>query len=105
MALPGSDNFLPVSITPKAASEVKNIMSTKNIPAGYGLRIGVRGSGGCGGHTFIIGFDKKKDSDDSFLVEGIPMYIEKKQMMYLAGLEVDFVERETERGFTFVSKP
>lgn len=35
-------NIQPVSLTEKAIEEVKNIMSNKSIPEGYGLRIGVK---------------------------------------------------------------
>lgn len=35
-----------VSLSSNAALEVKNIMKNKNIPDGYGLRIGMKGGGG-----------------------------------------------------------
>jgi iron-sulfur cluster assembly protein len=75
-------------------------MATKNIPADYGLRVGVKG-GGCG-VTLIIGFDKMKESDHSYDVEGIPVYVDKKHTMFIIGKEVDFYEGEDGRGFTFV---
>jgi iron-sulfur cluster assembly protein len=77
-------------------------MQTKNIPADYGLRVGVKG-GGCGA-TLIIGFDKKKDSDHSYMIDDIPVYVEKKHTMYLIGKEVDFYDGEDARGFTFVDR-
>ncbi|MFA0962739.1 HesB/IscA family protein [Roseivirga sp. BDSF3-8] len=92
--------FIPVSITPKAAEEVKNILEKKNIPEGYGLRIGVRGAG-CGGMSYVLGFDKKKEADEQYTIEDIPVYVEKKHVMYLAGLEVDFYEGSDARGFLF----
>jgi iron-sulfur cluster assembly protein len=98
------DSIQPVNLSAKAAGEVRKIMETKNIPAGYGLRLGVRGGGGCGGVTPIIGFDKKKDSDLSYTVEGIPVYVDKKHTMYLIGKEVDFYEGTDARGFMFVDK-
>jgi iron-sulfur cluster assembly protein len=95
------DNLKPVSLTPKAAAEVRKIMETKNIPAGYGLRVGVRG-GGCSGVSLIIGFDKQKDSDHSHIINDIPVYVDKKHTMYLIGKEVDFYEGPDARGFMFV---
>ncbi|MEQ8244146.1 iron-sulfur cluster biosynthesis family protein [Fulvivirga sp.] len=92
----------PVTLTPKAIEEVRNIMSNKNIPEGYSLRIGIKGSGGCAGFTFMLGFDKKKDSDLEYDIEGIPVLVEKKHTMYLLDLEVDFYEGGDARGFTFV---
>ena len=35
--------IVPVKITEKAESEIKNIMATKNIPTDYHLRVGVKG--------------------------------------------------------------
>ena len=91
----------PVTLTPKAIQEVKHIMAYKNIPEGYGLRIGVKGGGGCGGMGFMLGFDKPKEGDLSYEQEGITIHVEKRQTMYLVGLEVDFIESSEVRGFTF----
>ena len=94
----------PVTLSKSAAVEVKNIMQHKNIPNGYGLRIGMKGGGGCGaGMTHMLGFDKAKDSDLTYESEGITIYVEKKHLMYLIGLQVDFYEGADARGFTFVN--
>ena len=94
------DQLQPVTISPRAAEEIRKIMTTKNIPEDYGLRVGVRG-GGCG-VSLIIGFDKKKDTDIAYTIDGIPVFIDKKHTMYIIGKEVDFFEGEDSRGFTFV---
>ncbi|MEM6522252.1 MAG: iron-sulfur cluster assembly accessory protein [Bacteroidota bacterium] len=99
-----SDILIPVSLSPKAANEVRHIMENKNIPDDYGLRIGIKGSGGCSGFNYLLGFDKKKDSDISFEVDGIMVYVEKKHTMYLLDLEVDFYEGSDAKGFTFTKK-
>jgi len=94
------ESVRPVTLSSRALAEIRKIMHTKNIPAEYGLRVGVKG-GGCG-VTLIIGFDKKKASDHHYVVEGIPVYVDKKHTMYLIGKEVDFYDGEDGRGFTFV---
>ncbi len=91
---------IPVKISSNAISEIKYIFERKNIPSDYGLRIGMKGSG-CTGTTFVIGFDQKKDQDEEYFTEGIQVFIEKKHIMYLFGVEVDFIEDDTERGFVF----
>ncbi len=96
-----SENFIPVHITDRALEEVRNIMNSKEIPDDYGLRIGIRGTG-CGGASHMLGFDHKNDMDMEYLCEDIPIYIEKKDVIYLVGLKLDFVEGETSGGFTFV---
>lgn len=95
------ENVQPVTISARAVTEIRKIMDTKNIPRDYGLRVGVKGGGGCGGVSLMIGFDKKKDSDLSYEVDTIPVYVDKKHTMYLIGKEVDFYEGEDARGFMF----
>lgn len=94
------ESVRPVSISERAIAEIRKIMRTKNIPLEYGLRVGVKG-GGCG-VSLMIGFDKMKDSDHSYTVEDIPVYVDKKHTLYIIGKEVDFYEGEEGQGFTLV---
>ena len=94
-------NLKPVTLSERAANEVRHIMEKKNIPENYGLRIGIRG-GGCGGMAYMLGFDKAKDGDVTYDFEGIPVMVEKRHTMYLIGMEVDFYEDTDKRGFVFV---
>ncbi len=90
----------PVSFTKTALREIKHIIASKNIPAEYGLRVGVKG-GGCAGIEYVIGFDKKNATDVAFDLQNIPVFIEKKNFMHLIGIEVDFYEGSDVRGFVF----
>lgn len=76
-------------------------MQTKNIPSEYGLRVGIRGGSGCGGHQLILGFDKPKDTDMTYTYEGIPVLVDKKHMLYVFGKQVDFYEGGDAKGFVF----
>lgn len=76
-------------------------MATKNIPAGHGLRVGVRG-GGCG-VQLILGFDKQKETDLVYEQSGITVMMDKKHMLYLIGKQIDFYEGVDARGFHFVN--
>lgn len=97
------ESITPVTLTTKAAEEVRKIRETKTISPEYGLRVGVQSGGGCGsGSSLIIGFDKKKDADIEYTSEGITMYIDKKHTLYLIGKAVDFIETAEVRGFMFV---
>lgn len=91
----------PVSITEKALKEVKHILATKNIPADYGLRISVKG-GGCS-VSFTLGFDTRKENDLEYEVDGVMVYIQKKETLFLVGKQVDFYEGADARGFVFVT--
>ncbi len=90
----------PVSLTDRAAEEIRNIMSSKNIPDGYSLRVGAKG-GGCSGMSYILGFDKKRDHDVEFEIDGIPVFMDKRHGLYLMGTIVDYQDGLDARGFTF----
>lgn len=90
----------PLLLSPRAVEEVKKIMTTKDIPEGYGLRVGVRG-GGCSGMSYILGFDKEREHDARFDYEGIPLYIDKRHGLYLMGTTIDYHDGLDARGFTF----
>jgi iron-sulfur cluster assembly protein len=93
--------MIPVKVSDKALEEIKKTIAHKNIPAEYGLRIGVKG-GGCAGVSYILGFDKKGTGDAEFNLDDVPVYIAKKDTMFLIGMEVDFYEGNDARGFTFI---
>ena len=76
-------------------------MANKNIPEGYGLRVGVRGGKGCFGVDYYVGFDQASDQDLSYEIEGIPVLIKKAEMLFLVGVEMDFYEGADARGFHF----
>lgn len=95
------DNIHPISISVRASEEIYKIRQIKGIPPDYGLRVGIKG-GGCNGISLIIGFDTKKETDISYHIQGITVYVDKKHTMYLIGKEVDFLEEADARGFTFV---
>ena len=97
-------DFVPVQITDDAVVEIKAILERKGIPDEYGLRIGIRGAG-CAGINYMLGFDKKKSQDLEYTVEDIPVYVDKKHVMHLVGLKLDFVEDAETRGFSFDAEP
>ena len=90
----------PFDLSEAAKAEVITIFKTKNIPEGYGLRVGIRG-GGCSGISYLFGFDTKHNTDETFELEGIPVFVEKKHFMYVSGLIIDFEDGPHARGFIF----
>ncbi len=75
-------------------------MSEKEIPDGYSLRVGVRG-GGCSGMSYILGFDRQREQDLEFEVDGIVVFMDKRQGLYLMGTTLDYHDGLDARGFTF----
>ncbi|WP_338792913.1 iron-sulfur cluster biosynthesis family protein [Bernardetia sp. Wsw4-3y2] len=107
--------MIPVTISDKAFSHIQTILSTKSIPKEYGLRLIVQGGNGCSGVNFRLGFDKKKEEDESYFLENplsslsndkerLEVIYQKKDMLFLIGLEIDFEERSSEQGFVFQPK-
>lgn len=91
---------LPVEISDRALEEVKNILKNKGIPDGYGLRLATKGLG-CG-VGFKLGFDKKKETDDEYLVDGVQVLVQRREMMFLVGKKIEFYDEADGRGFIFV---
>jgi len=89
----------PVEITDRALEEVKNILKNKGIPEGYGLRIATKGMG-CG-VGFKLGFDKQKETDDVYDLDGVRVLIRKSEMMFLVGKKIEFYDESDGRGFVF----
>lgn len=90
----------PISLTSGAVKQLNRIKVEQEIPADYGLRIGVKG-GGCSGFSYILGFDKKNENDDEYEVEGLKVFMQKSHAIYLLGMEIDWVEGLNNRGFSF----
>lgn len=99
-------DFIPgvtddVSLTLKAAKEVKKIMEENNIPDTFGLRIGVKG-GGCSGLSYSLGFDAESKPTDTILeVEGLNIFIDMKSYLYLSGTQIDYSDGLQGKGFVF----
>ena len=89
---------LPVQFTASAIAEIKRLMESD--AANKYLRVGVKG-GGCSGLSYVLGFDKKKDNDEVYDVEGLTCVISPAHAMYLFGMEVDWKNGLDARGFVF----
>ncbi|MEX2287722.1 MAG: iron-sulfur cluster assembly accessory protein [Planctomycetaceae bacterium] len=93
---------MSVTITERAAGEIKRVIGEQNMPQETVLRIGVAG-GGCSGFQYSLGFDNKSDNaaDHISSQHGIPVAVDKKSYLFLDGTTVDFYEGLEKRGFTF----
>jgi iron-sulfur cluster assembly protein len=91
---------VPLALSERAVDEIKKILAEKELPDGYGLRVGVRG-GGCSGMSYVLGFDKKREHDLSFDYEGILLYMDKRHGLYLMGMTIDYHDGLNARGFVF----
>jgi iron-sulfur cluster assembly protein len=89
-----------INLTPVAASKVKEIMSAQN-PQPAGLRVAVVG-GGCSGFQYHMAFENQSNGTDlSFDFDGLKVFVDQMSMMYLNGIEIDYVETIEGSGFKF----
>ena len=92
----------PVSLTAGAVTQIRKLMQEEGFDKTQKLRVGVKG-GGCTGMTYILGFDQQGANDLNFEIEGIDCIMDKGHELYLAGMEVDWEEGLSNRGFTFTN--
>ncbi|MGD9647193.1 MAG: HesB/IscA family protein [Pirellulales bacterium] len=93
---------MSVTLTEKAAHEIKRIIDDQKLEEGTVLRVGVTG-GGCSGFSYSLGFDTKFDdkADSKSVQHGITVVVDKKSDLYLDGTKLDFYDGLEKRGFTF----
>lgn len=96
------NNQLPITITAKAAEQVKGLLEQRGKPS-LGLKIGVK-KGGCSGMSYFVEYaDEKGKFDEVVKSEGVTLLIDGKAVMHLLGTEMDYVEGDFKSGFVFTN--
>lgn len=97
----GVESPATITITARAAQEIRKIKSDNSIPETHALRLGIKG-GGCSGMSYVLAFDEKPREGDNVLErEGLTVYVDSKSLFYLSGTTLDFSEGLNGRGFVF----
>lgn len=94
---------MPITLTEKAASEVRNIIKEQGLPDGQTrLRVGVKG-GGCSGFSYLLDLteEPKSEMDEEMDCNGIKILVDMKSLLYLDGTEIDFKNEVMGKGFVF----
>ncbi len=87
-----------ISLTEAAATKVKQLID-RDDRDGYGLRVKVVG-GGCAGLQYQLMFDNvPADWDQASEQFGVPVFVDSKSAVYLAGASVDYVDDLNGSGF------
>lgn len=96
-----TDTVYNISISPKAAEQVKNQLIKRGTPEAY-LRLGVKG-GGCSGFSYVIQFEDNppREKDLLFELEGIKVLVDKKSILYLNGAVLNWEKTLIHQGFKF----
>ena len=87
-----------VTFSEIARTEILKSLDSPQIPEGYALRVGLKG-GACSA-TYLLGLDKAAENDELYEIEGVKVLIDKRHLMYLIGVKIDYAETESGMGFT-----
>jgi len=87
-----------ITVTDKAASELANLLASKDAPAGSGLRLGVE-RGGCAGLAYTMRIDEPHDGDEIIDLNGTRFIVAHDSFDFLRGCTVDFADELSDRGF------
>lgn len=66
------------------------------------VRVGVKG-GGCSGLTYVLNLDRPTENDIHFQKGNISFIIDKKHVMYLNGMHINYGSGLNDRGFEFIN--
>src|ERR1700759_2150086 len=89
-----------IEITEAAASEIAKQRAKRDTP-GAMIRIGVRG-GGCTGFTYVFEWaEQTRPTDKVFSAHGVSIVVDPKSLVYLGGMQLDFVRGMMGHGFKF----
>ena len=92
---------MAVTLTERAAEEVKKVITDAKFEGTTYLRVGVKG-GGCGGFGYMLDLvDNVGEKDKKFEQHGVTIVCDPKSYLYLNGVEIDFKEELMGRGFAF----
>ncbi|HKI37995.1 MAG TPA: iron-sulfur cluster assembly accessory protein [Gemmataceae bacterium] len=98
----------PITVTEKAAAEVKRIIADQQgaggAPEKIYLRLRVVG-GGCSGFQHKLDLDPQINEklDEVFDFHGVPVVVDRRSLMYLAGATVDYHDDLNRRGFSITN--
>lgn len=90
----------PVTFTETAIAEIKRLLQEESVITEKFLRVGVKG-GGCSGLSYVLGFDDKQATDETYAQSGVTYIMNPAHGIYLMGMEIDWENGLNARGFTF----
>lgn len=89
---------MAITLTDKAASRVRNFLATRG---GAALRLGVRPAG-CSGSAYVVDYADAVGPDDQvFESQGVKIVIDRKNLIFLDGTEIDYAREGLSEGFRF----
>ena len=88
-----------ISLTELAAEKVKTQLERRG--KGLGIRVAVKTTG-CSGLSYVMEYvDVPLPEDMSFVSHGIHVFVDPKSLVYVDGIEMDWVRNGLNEGFDF----
>ncbi|GHC51952.1 HesB/IscA family protein [Roseibacillus persicicus] len=87
-----------ITLTPKAAIALKDLLQKKNAPATAGLRLAIE-RGGCAGLAYTMKVSEPQEGDSVVEAEGTRVLIPEDSKDFLAGSTLDFSDSLSDAGF------
>ena len=89
-----------IEITEAAAGEIAKQRAKRGTPDAA-IRVGIRG-GGCTGFTYVFEWaDEPRPTDKLIEAFGVKVVVDPKSLVYLRGMQLDFVRGMMGHGFKF----
>jgi iron-sulfur cluster assembly protein len=90
---------MAISVTPKAAQQIRKALDKRG--SGVGLRLAVTTSG-CSGYAYALEFADEPNSDDlRFESEGVHLLVQARSLPLVDGTQLDWVREGLNEGFKF----
>lgn len=90
-----------ISLTEAAALKVKYNLEKRG--KGLGIRVGVKTTG-CSGLSYVLEYvDTIFDGDLIYENNGVFIYVDQRNLIYLDGLQMDWVKQGLNEGFEFTN--
>ena len=88
-----------VSLSEKAALHITKYLEERG--SGIGIRVAVKTTG-CSGLMYVMEpVDRVLSEDIKFCSQGIEVFIDPKSIVYLDGIQMDYVKQGLNQGFEF----
>jgi iron-sulfur cluster assembly protein len=93
---------MQITLTEKAANELKRMLAERNKPSTTIVRFGVAG-GGCSGFEYQMDFADVADEQNDLVsdCQGVRIAVDRKSERFLKGTEIDYHDDLLKRGFVF----
>lgn len=90
-----------IHLTESAAQHIADFIDNRG--KGLGIRVGVK-TAGCSGLAYVLEFvDDVNEHDKAFVSQGVNVYVDPKSLVYLNGLQMDYVKEGLNEGFKFTN--